>query len=72
MIFIIMIIQKIKPKNLFLNEKTENVILRHMFPLNIVPPKNKEAWLITFVDKYVSCEVFPYLLKKVGRKIIHG
>ncbi len=56
----------------YLDERIENVILRHMFPLNIVPPKNKEAWLITFVDKYVSCEVFPYLLKKLGRKIIHG
>lgn len=55
----------------YLNKKIENIILRHMFPLNIIPPKNKEAWLITIVDKYVSCEVFPYLLKKLVRSVVN-
>lgn len=41
----------------YMNEKTKNIILRHMFPLNIIPPKYKEAWLITMVDKWVSLEV---------------
>lgn len=40
----------------YMNEIVENIILRHMFPLNIVPPKYKEAWLITIVDKYVALE----------------
>ncbi len=40
-----------------LNKKVENAILRHMFPLNIVPPIYKESWLITTVDKIVSLEV---------------
>lgn len=56
----------------YLNKRIENIIVRHMFPLNIIPPKYKEAWLITMVDKYVSMEVFPYLCKKLVRRIVHG
>lgn len=41
----------------FMNKTVENSILRHMFPLNIVPPKYKEGWLLTLADKYVSMEV---------------
>ena len=51
----------------YMNKKVENIILRHMFPLNIVPPKYLESWLITLTDKYVSLEVVPYLLKKLVR-----
>lgn len=39
-----------------MNEKIDNMILRHMFPLNKIPPKYKESWIITIVDKYVSLE----------------
>lgn len=41
----------------YMNVKTRNIIERHMFPLNKIPPKYKEAWLITMVDKWVSLEV---------------
>lgn len=40
-----------------MNPKIENIILRHMFPLNKIPPKYIESWIITFADKYVSLEV---------------
>lgn len=40
-----------------MNQKVENIIRRHMFPLNICPPRYKEAWIITCVDKYVSMDV---------------
>jgi len=40
-----------------MNGKIENIILRHMFPLNKIPPKYIEAWIIVLVDKYVSFEV---------------
>ena len=40
-----------------LNKKIENAILRHMFPLNIIPPRYKEAWIVSVVDKLVSLEV---------------
>ena len=41
-----------------MNKKVENIILRHMFPLNKIPPKYLEGWLVTFADKAVSFEVF--------------
>lgn len=41
-----------------MNEKINNIILRHMFPLNKIPPKYIESWLVTLADKYVSFEVF--------------
>lgn len=41
-----------------IDEKIENIIKRHMFPLNITPPKYKEGWIIVFVDKYVSLTIF--------------
>ncbi len=40
------------------NKKIDNIILRHMFPLNKVPPKYIESWFVTLADKYVSLEVF--------------
>lgn len=55
-----------------LDEKSKNAILRHMFPLNKVPPKYKEGWIITLADKIVSLEVilnpsfFLYLIKRKG------
>ena len=38
----------------YLNDRVSNIILRHMFPLNIIPPKYKEGWVVTYVDKKVS------------------
>lgn len=43
-----------------INKKIENIILRHMFPLNIHPPKYKEAWIVTYVDKISSLNVLKH------------
>lgn len=46
-------------KNYFpnlMNKKIENIIERHMFPLNRIPPRYKEGWLIVLIDKWVSME----------------
>lgn len=40
----------------YLNPKIENAVLRHMFPLNIVPPKYSTGYIITLVDKLVSMD----------------
>ena len=42
----------------YMNKRICNIILRHMFPLNIIPPRYKEGWVVTYVDKKVSMEVF--------------
>lgn len=41
----------------YINERISDIILRHMFPLNIHPPKYAESWIVTFVDKKVSLDV---------------
>lgn len=41
----------------YMDKKREDIILRHMFPLNIRPPKYIESWIVTMSDKYVSMEV---------------
>ncbi len=54
-----------------MNKKIENSILRHMFPLNFIPPVYLEGWIICLVDKYCSCEIFSRpknLYKYVGLK----
>lgn len=40
----------------YLNPKIENAILRHMFPLNIRPPKYSTGYVITIVDKVESMD----------------
>lgn len=40
-----------------MNKKIENMIKRHMFPLNICPPRYKESWMVTIIDKYVSMDI---------------
>lgn len=60
----------------YMNKKTENIIKRHMFPLNVVPPIYSESWIVTLADKYISLAVFKnpkelpkYLgIKKRGQK----
>lgn len=41
----------------FMNKRIANIIQRHMFPLNIVPPRYKEGWVVCYVDKKVSLNV---------------
>lgn len=53
----------------YLDKKIENCILRHMFPLNIHPPKYKEAWIITLVDKGNSMFELPSI-KELPKKFI--
>ncbi len=34
-----------------LTEREKNIIARHMFPLTLIPPRYKEAWLVCLADK---------------------
>lgn len=41
------------------NEKVTDAIKKHMFPLNLVPPRYIEGYVITIIDKVVSLkEIF--------------
>lgn len=41
-----------------IDKKIDNIIRRHMFPLNKIPPKYAESWIVTIADKCISLEVF--------------
>lgn len=54
------------------NDKILSCIKTHMFPINILPPKYIEGWIITTMDKKVSLNVLKdikKLPKYVGIKI---
>jgi len=41
-------------KEYSLTEREKNIIQRHMWPLTVVPPRYREAWIVTAADKWVS------------------
>ncbi|MET3617938.1 uncharacterized protein ABID14_001573 [Peptoniphilus olsenii] len=41
-------------KELKLTKIEEDIILKHMFPLTVFPPRYKEAWVVTLADKIVA------------------
>jgi Predicted HD superfamily hydrolase len=49
-----------------LTEREKDIIKKHMWPLTIVPPQCREAWIVTAADKYCS------LLETVGLHKGHG
>ena len=51
-----------------LNPVEEDCIIKHMWPCTFVPPRYKEGFVITFVDKIcATCEVFAKDEPKVAR-----
>lgn len=45
-------------KHFNINEKEKDIIISHMFPINIHIPKYAESWLVSLVDKIVGCYEF--------------
>lgn len=41
-------------KDFKLNKREKDIIKKHMWPLTIVPPMCREAWIVTMADKYCS------------------
>lgn len=41
-------------RDFHLSEIEKEIIRKHMWPLNASPPKNREAWVVTFADKICS------------------
>lgn len=51
-----------------LNKKEQDIILKHMWPITVIPPKSIEAFIITFVDKYCAL-LESYVHYKQNRKL---
>lgn len=62
-----------KASNLFdLNKKEKDIILKHMWPVTLIPPKYIESYILTIVDKYSALqETYTYFLKKLCTKEIY-
>ena len=45
-------------KYFMLNDIERDIILKHMWPLTVTPPKYKESFVVTFADKYLSSREF--------------
>jgi len=55
-----------------LNDKEENIIVSHMFPMGDVVPNCKESWVVTTVDKMVAireCGIYK-LREKIALLVI--
>lgn len=66
-------------KRFSLSKKEENIILAHMFPINITLPKYKESWIVVLIDKtYGGIEMINmfkkdiYILMKKPFKLINN
>ncbi|MDD3340688.1 MAG: HD domain-containing protein [Bacilli bacterium] len=42
----------------YMTPKIKDIITKHMFPLNINPPRYRESWIVTLADKLASGKVF--------------
>ena len=45
-------------KHFVLTNLEIDIIKKHMFPVTIIPPKYKESWLITMIDKYLAVKEY--------------
>ncbi|MCD8390476.1 MAG: HD domain-containing protein [Firmicutes bacterium] len=41
-------------KDFNLTETEKNIIIRHMFPLTVIPPVTREGWIVCMADKWCS------------------
>ena len=48
-------------KEYHLTRRQKDIIKKHMWPLTVVPPMCKEAWIVTMADKYCSLMETIYL-----------
>lgn len=49
-----------------LTDRQRDIIIKHMWPLTVVPPTCREAWVVTAADKYCS------LMETIGVHKGHG
>lgn len=57
-------------ENFSLNPVEKDIILKHMWPMTISPPRYREAYFVNLIDKIVSLkEVFLEDDKKTGKRV---
>ena len=52
-------------KEFSLNQKEKDMIIKHMWPTTLVPPKSREGFILTVVDKKNAVEEGIYYLLKM-------
>lgn len=55
-----------------LNDIEKDVIIKHMWPLTLIPPKYKESFIVSFADKYLASKEFVAKFKQANIKIRKG
>ncbi len=53
-----------------LTNREKNIIKRHMWPLTMIPPACREAWIVTAADKWCSLLETLYIYK--GHGAVHA
>lgn len=52
-----------------ISKKERDIILKHMWPVTIIPPKYLESYILTLVDKYSALEEgYNYYIEKIISK----
>lgn len=52
-----------------LNEKEKDIIIKHMWPVSFDIPRSREAFILTFVDKYCAIsEVSSYIFRNLSTR----
>lgn len=55
-----------------LNEKEQDIIVKHMWPLTLSLPKYKESYIVMLMDKYSATrEMYLYWIGKLRRKTFY-
>jgi uncharacterized membrane protein/HD superfamily phosphodiesterase len=54
-----------------LNDIEKDIVIKHMWPLTLVPPKFKESFIVSFADKYLASKeyVTKFRPEKVVRRV---
>jgi uncharacterized membrane protein len=55
-----------------LNEIEKDIIIKHMWPLTLVPPKYKESFIVSFADKYLASKEFVTKFRQTKIQIRKG
>jgi uncharacterized membrane protein/HD superfamily phosphodiesterase len=45
-------------KHFILNDIEKDSVIKHMWPLTLIPPKYKESFIVSFADKYLASKEF--------------